>query len=162
MQKTIYSGTVFIKDGTPLPEGLRVETQRFATGWTLIKYPDGYGLSRAILQAGWTFFCLATEISATAFGFDEENTERKAVRRILENAKSKSFNSLEIARVASNRFLGVFYTTVHARSRHVKESIYLHGDEGDQQWIQGSSSNGAHESPSDASELPIELASRPS
>ncbi len=164
MPKTILSGTVFIREGTPLPEDFRIETEPFAAGWMLVKYPDGYGLSRAILNAHWTFFCLSTETSATALGFDEENTVRKAVTRILEKANSTSFNSLEIARVASTRFLGVFYSSVHARFRHVKKSIYLLRDEGDPQWDQGKGSNGANPPTPDPidGEMPVELATKPS
>src|ERR1700733_4583077 len=144
MRKTISSGTVFIKEGTLLPENIKVETERFSAGWTLIKYPDGYGLSRAILHAGWTFFCLSSEIAATTFGFDEEGTERKAIRKILEGAKSKNFNSLEIVRIASKRFLGLFYSTVQARSRHVNNSPSLLRDEADPNADQAKAANNSN------------------
>ncbi|MGC1686196.1 MAG: hypothetical protein WA734_11295 [Candidatus Acidiferrales bacterium] len=164
MRKTISSGTVFIKEGTLLPENIKVETERFSAGWTLIKYPDGYGLSRAILHAGWTFFCLSSEIAATTFGFDEEGTERKAIRKILEGAKSKNFNSLEIVRIASKRFLGLFYSTVQARSRHVKKSTYLLRDEADPNADQAKAANNSNSAPerADGNELPLEAATRPS
>jgi hypothetical protein len=160
MRSNIHSGTVFIKQGTALPDNIKVETERFSAGWTLVKYPDGYGLSRAILHANWTFFCLSSEIGATAVGFDEESTERRAVRRVLESAKSKNFNSLEIVRIASKRFLGVFYTTVHARSRHVKKSTFLRRDEHDPKGNHEKNSKSAEpftEVPN-GSQLPLEVA----
>ena len=160
MRSNIHSGTVFIKQGTALPDNIKVETERFSAGWTLVKYPDGYGLSRAILHANWTFFCLSSEFSATTVGFDEETTERRAVRRILESSKSKNFNSLEIVRITSNRFLGVFYTTVHARSRHVKKSTFLRRDEHDPKGNHEKNSKSAEpftEVPN-GSQLPLEVA----
>jgi hypothetical protein len=163
MRKTITSGTVFIKEGTQLPDTLKVDTERFSAGWTLVKFPDGYGLSRAFLLAGWTFFCLSSEMSATTVGFDEDATERTAVRRILESAKSKNLNSLEIVRIASKRFLGVFYTTVHARSRHVKKSTFLLRDEADPKSNQKAKSKGPApiaEEPNDI-EASLEPAHRP-
>jgi hypothetical protein len=162
MRSNIHSGTVFIKQGTALPENIKVETERFSAGWTLVKYPDGYGLSRAILHAHWTFFCLSSEFSATTVGFDEETTERRAVRRILESSKSKNFNSLEIVRITSNRFLGVFYTTVHARSRHVKKSTFLLRDEHDPTDDKNSKSAEPFVEDSNGSELPLEVATGPS
>jgi hypothetical protein len=38
------------------------------------------------------------------------------------------FNSLQITRVASKRFLGVPYVRVSACSRHIQESLFLFRD----------------------------------
>ena len=128
MVETIKTGTILIKDGTFLPDALRFESEPCATGWRLVKDLDGYGLDRKIHEVGWTFFCLASEIRATIFGFDGQKTVRRAVKRILANLKSERFNSLEITRVASKRFLGVPYVTVSACSRHIQESLFLFCD----------------------------------
>src|SRR5712692_2337702 len=74
-----------------------------------------------------TFFWLAGEIGATVFGFDEQKMLRRAVEQILANLESAEFNSLEIMRLASKRFLGVRYVTVSAQSRHIQESAFLFG-----------------------------------
>ena len=47
---------------------------------------------------------------------------------MLARLKSEKFNSLEITRVASKRFLGVPYVSVSARSRHIQESLFLFCD----------------------------------
>ncbi len=125
MSDTIKTGTILIKDGTFLPEALRFESEPCATGWRLVKNLDGYGLGRKVHEAGWTFFCLASEMKAIIFGFDGQNTVRRAVKRILANLKPEKFNSVEITQVASKRFLGLPYTSVSARSRHVQESLTL-------------------------------------
>src|SRR6202162_1322901 len=128
MVETIKTGTILIKDGTFLPDALRFESEPCATGWRLVKDLDGYGLDRKIHEAGWTFFCLAGEIKATIFGFDGQKTVRRAVKRILARLKSGKFNSLEITRVASKRFLGVPFVSVSACSRHIQESLFLFCD----------------------------------
>ena len=115
MPDAIKTGTILTKEGTLLPEALQFESELFAPGWRLVKNLDGYGLGRKIHDAGWTFFCLAGEIKATVFGFDGQETVRRAVKRILAKLKSEKFNSLEITRVASKRLLGVPYASVSAR-----------------------------------------------
>jgi hypothetical protein len=125
MPEAIKTGSILIKDGTFLPDALRFDSEPCATGWRLVKDLDGYGLHRKINEAEWTFFCLASEIKATIFGFDGQKTVRRAVKRILANLKSSKFNALEITRVASKSFLGVPYVNVSACSRHIQESLYL-------------------------------------
>jgi len=114
-----------MREGTELPGAVRLETEAYATDWRLVKNLDGYGLGRKIYEAGWTFFCQAGDIKAITFGIDEQQTVRRAVKRILAKVESEEFNSLEITRVANQRFLGVPYASVSARSRHVQESVIL-------------------------------------
>jgi hypothetical protein len=134
MAETINTGTVLIKDGTFLPDALRFESEPCATGWRLVKNLDGYGLGRKIHEAGWTFFWLAGELRATVFGFDGQKTVRSAVKRILANLKSGEFNSLEITRIVSKRFLGLPYASVTAHSRHIQENAFLLQAEDHQEW----------------------------
>ncbi len=134
MPDTIKTGTILIKEGTLLPEALRFETEPCAPGWSFVKNFDGYGLDRKIQETGWTFFCLAGEINATVFGFNEQKAARRAVRRILARLKGEKFNSLEVTAVASKRFLGLPYASVYARSRHIQESVFLFRAEDLQEW----------------------------
>ena len=129
MQKAIGSGTILIKDGTPLPETLRLDGQSFVTDWTQVNDLDGYGLDRRIRESGWTFFYLAGEIKKTIFGLDAQKTVPKAVKGILASLKREKFNSLEITQVVSKHFLGVPCTQVCAHPRHVQKSIFLFRDE---------------------------------
>ena len=134
MAETINTGTILIKDGTFLPDALRFETEPCAPGWRLVRNLDGYILDRKIHEAGWTFFWLAGEIEATVFGFDGLETVRRAIKRILAKVKSEKFNSLEITRVASKRFLGVPYLSVSAHSRHIQENAFLLRAKDHQEW----------------------------
>jgi hypothetical protein len=125
VQEAIRAGAILIKEGTILPEALQIESEPCVPGWGLVKDFDGCGLDRVIWENGWTFFCLAGEIRSIAFGIDEPRMVRRAIERILANPKSETYNSLEITRVASKRFLGVPYMSVGAQSRHIQESLFL-------------------------------------
>ena len=125
MAETINTGTILFKDGTFLPDALQFDSEPCVTGWGLVKDLDGYGLDRKIRDAGWRFFCIAGEVKAIVLGFEGQKNVRRAVKRMLARLKSEKFNSLEITRVASKRFLGVPYVSVSARSRHIQESLFL-------------------------------------
>jgi hypothetical protein len=125
MAETINTGTILFKDGTLLPDALQFDSEPCATGWRLVKDFDGYGLDRKIRDAGWRFFCIAGEIKSIVFGFEGQRNVRRAVKRMLARLKSDKFNSLQITRVASERFLGVPYVSVTACSRHIQESLFL-------------------------------------
>ena len=125
MPAILKIGTVLIKEGTRLPQGLSFGSKSYAPGWRLVKNLDGRALARKIDEAGGTFSRMDDEINVTVFGFDERKTARKAVEQILTNLRSGKFNSLEITRVgsvASERFLGVTYLTVCAHPTEIKES----------------------------------------
>jgi len=134
MPETIKVGTVFIKDGTLLPEVLQLECEPCATGWRLVKNLDGEGLGRKIHEAGWNFFRLAAEIRGTILGFDGPDTVRRAVKRILTNLKLQKFNCLEITHVEMKRSLGLSYMAVCAQSRHIQENAFFLRPKGYQGW----------------------------
>jgi hypothetical protein len=122
-------GSILIKEGALLPQALQIERDPLVPGWRLVKNFDGRGLDRAVRQASWTFFCLAGGIEATVLGFDTEKMARRAVARILVNPQAREFNSLEITKMVTKRFLGVRYLSVFAQSRHIQESLFLFSPE---------------------------------
>jgi hypothetical protein len=125
MAETINMGTILFKDETLLPDALRFDSEPCATGWRLVKDLDGYELNRRIHDAGWRFFCIAGEIKSSVFGLEGPKNVRRAVKRMLARLKADKFNSLQITRVTSERFLGVPYVSVTACSRHIQESLFL-------------------------------------
>ena len=125
MLDTIKTGTILIQEGALLPTGLPVESDAFLPGWRVVRNLDGYGLGRKIDEADWNFFYLAGEIKATVVGREGVEALRRAVKQILAKRTGQKFNSLEIAKVVSKRFLGVPYLKVFAHSRHIQEGMYL-------------------------------------
>jgi hypothetical protein len=125
MLDTIKTGTILIQEGTLLPTGVPVESDVFLPGWRAVRNLDGYGLGRKIDEADWNFFYLAGEIRATVLGREGVETLRRAVKQILAKRTGQKFNSLEIAKVVSKRFLGVPYLNVSAHFRHIQQEIGL-------------------------------------
>jgi hypothetical protein len=125
MPDTIKTRTILIQEGTLLPIGVPVESDAFLPGWRAVRNLDGYGLGRKIDEADWNFFYLAGEIKATVVGREGVKALRRAVKQILAKRTGQKFNSLEIAKVVSKRFLGMPYLKVFAHSRHIQEGMYL-------------------------------------
>ena len=125
MAEKINIGTILIKEGTPLPEGMQLESAPYSTGWRLARKFDGGELDRKIHDAGWNFFYMAGEIKVSVFGLDGENTRRKAIEQMLAKLNLERFNCLEITQVAAKRFLGLPYVSVAAHWRHIQESLVL-------------------------------------
>src|SRR5260370_42636874 len=125
MLDTIKTGTILIQEGTLLPTGLPVESDAFLPGWRAVRNLDGYGLGRKIDEADWNFFYLAGEIKATVVGRAGVKALRRAVKQILAKRTGQKFNSLQIAKVLSKRFLGVPYLKAFAHSRHLQEGMHI-------------------------------------
>lgn len=128
MPNVTEAGTIFIREGTRLPEALLLKSQPYMPGWRLVEDLNPSALGRKIHDAGWTFFSLAYEAKATVFGIDKEKMVRRAIERMLSNPEWEKFNSLQIvsvASLASRRFLGIRHVTVSAQSRHIQESPFL-------------------------------------
>ena len=91
------TGTILIKEGTPLPEVLRFESEPCAPGWRLVKNLDGYGLGRkSTKRAGPSPGGLVKSERPSSV----LTNKRRSAGTILANLESAEFNSLEIMRVA--------------------------------------------------------------
>ena len=119
--------TIFIKEDTPLPSALSMESEAFLPGWRVVKNLDRQALTREVEGANWNFFYLAGEIRATVLGRERPGTLRRAVKRVLARQEEQKFkfNSLEITKVVAKRFLGIPFLSVTAHSRHIQQSIGL-------------------------------------
>ncbi len=117
--------TVFIREETPLPTTLSIESEAFLPGWRVVKNLDRQALTREVEGANWNFFYLAGEIRATVLGRNLLSTLRRAVKCVLAKQEGQKFNSLEITKVVSKRFLGIPFMSVTAHSRHIQRGIGL-------------------------------------
>ena len=125
MSKNKPAPTIFIRENTGLPAGVTLESEVFLPGWRSVKNLDGRELGRKIENAKWNYFYLAGPLKATVLGGESLATLRKAVQRVLTKKQSQDYNSLEISKVISRRFLGVPYLTISAHSRHIQQAMYL-------------------------------------
>ncbi len=125
MAQKIEVGAILIKDGTDMPESLHLESEPYLKGWRLVKNLSSSAMDRKLSEVGWTFFFMAREVNAMAFGSDSEKTTRRTVAKVVANMKSGRYNCLEISRVAAKSFLGLPCVTVVGHLRHIQETIYL-------------------------------------
>src|SRR6266853_6730978 len=119
------TGTVFIREDTRLPATLSVESEAFLPGWRVVKNLDRQALTREVEKANWNFFYLAGEMRATVFGREGLGALRRAVKCVLPKQEGQKFNSLEITKVVSKRFLGIPFMSITAHSRHIQQGIGL-------------------------------------
>lgn len=124
MEDQINIGTIFIKEGTPFPSSLKLQSEPYWNGWRSVENLNGYELDRRLRAVGWNFFNLA-QVKASIFGFNRETAVRRAIKRVLAKVTSDDFNGLVIGQVAEKRFLGLPYVTVSAHARHLQESMFL-------------------------------------
>jgi len=124
MPATNMSGTIIIRENTLLPAGLAIKSEVFLSGWRVVKNLDSSALARNIEAANWNFFYLAGEMRVTVLGRNRSGTLRRAVKRLLAK-QEKQFNSLEIMKVVSKRFLGIPFMSVAAHTRHIQQGICL-------------------------------------
>ncbi len=117
--------TIFIREGTPLPTTLAIESEAFLPGWRVVKNLDRQALTREVEGAHWNFFYLAGEMKATVFGREGRGALRRAVKCVLAKQEGQKFNSLEITKIVSKRFLGIPFMSVTAHSRHIQQGVGL-------------------------------------
>src|SRR5258707_9162256 len=117
--------TIFIREGAPLPTTLAIESEAFLPGWRVVKNLDRQALTREVEGAHWNFFYLAGEMRATVFGREGLGALRRAVKGVLAKQEGQKFNSLEITKVVSKRFLGIPFISVTAHFRHIQQGIGL-------------------------------------
>jgi len=125
MSDTNSAGTILIREDTRLPANLSIESETFLPGWRVVKSLDRSTLARNIEGVNWNFFYLAGEIRATVLGRNQPGTLRRAVKCVLAKQEGQKFNSLEITKVVSKRFLGIPFMRVTAHSRHIQQCIGL-------------------------------------
>jgi hypothetical protein len=134
MAQTIEVGTLFIKEGTRLPETLPIEKDPYWKGWSRVKNLSCSGMDKKLSDVGWTFCFMADVVKAMAFGSNSEETTRTAVGKLIARMKPGRFNCLEISRVEAKSFLGLPYITVAGHPRQVQESVYLFQTKNISEW----------------------------
>ena len=125
MTDAIRAGTILIEEGAVFPDSLRFESEPYSTTWRSVKNLDGDELGRRVRTAGWSFFFLAGEVKASAFGSGVDKTIHRAILRLFAKQQPERFNCLQITQVEWKRFLGLPYASVAAHSRHIQESMFL-------------------------------------
>jgi hypothetical protein len=126
MIDTITAGSILVAGGTHLPESNLLQGEIDSNGWAALKDARPT-FEKTIQEAGWSFFFMAGEIKAIAFGFDKEKAIRTALKRLIADVKSQHCNSIEITRVIGKTFLNLPYVSVFAHPRHLQKALLFSG-----------------------------------
>ena len=122
MKDTIAAGSILVAGGMRRPASILLQDVTDENGWAAIEDARPT-FERTVREAGWTFFFMAGEIKAIAFGFDKEKAIRTALRRLIADVKSQHCNSIEITQVVGRTFLKVPYVSVFAHARHLQKGL---------------------------------------
>jgi hypothetical protein len=118
---------ILIKEDTPLPSTVSMESEAFLPGWRIVKNLDRQALTREVVGANLKFSHLAGEIRATVFWHKDLRALRRAAKYVLARQEKQNFkfNSLEFTKVVSKRFLGIPVVSVTAHSRCIQRGFGL-------------------------------------
>jgi hypothetical protein len=122
MRDRICAGTMLIKDGTPTPETLVIETKHYSAGWSSIMKSSSAELGRGLERAGWTFFYMTAEIRTSGLGVNDQSGADRAMAHVMHAVKRQKCNCLEITQIKRRSHLGLSYTSLVAHARHIKRS----------------------------------------
>jgi hypothetical protein len=125
---SIGAGTRLVAPGTLVPPVWQVENDADASRWShLTTVHDSKEVERQLASAGWTFFFLATTVTATAFGFSRQRMFDTALARIVSAATLQKCNCVEIDSVSVRSFLGIPYVHVSGHPRHIQKGMVFSG-----------------------------------
>ena len=126
MTPQLLPGAVLVAKGTLLPLPLRLEGDSTTSGWASVAdILDCRQLEKKVLAAGWKFFFMAGEITATASGFDNRKMMQAALKSLIATAKLQNCNCLEIDEIRSHSRFGVTQISLTAHTRHIQKGAIM-------------------------------------
>src|SRR4051794_35495080 len=105
MSEELTTGSILLASGTVIPNVVGMTTKSYSPGWKVVTNMTRQTLDTAITSAGWSFLFLVAAIQSRRFGFDEDNTETRAVKGLLVSIDARQLNCLEIESVKRSSFL---------------------------------------------------------
>jgi len=117
------SAILLVREGTELPPDLATEGEAFLPGWRVVKNFDSYSLRRKIRETNWRFLQLRGGKETRVMGRARQATLRRGVAQILNELRSRNFNSLEITVLVSKSFFGVIFLDIAVNLRHFQYNV---------------------------------------
>lgn len=109
MIENLQREELLVRQGTALPDSLKVFAPDVQGQWCLLRGMRSADLGRRLDPAGWQFFFVPPEVRANAFGVSQKHALARALKKILVNAACRA------QRTGSHRDIPVF--TSHASRR---------------------------------------------
>ena len=144
MTQQVQAGSVLIADRPVLLGALQIQSDPYGPNWSLVQGLSSFDLDRMIHRAGWNFFFMAGEVTASFLGGLTPGRIHKALVGLLGRVSHQHFNCLEITAIRAKRFLRLPYTTISAHWRHIQQKCRLDSHhersaaEKDAKWANGS------------------------
>lgn len=118
----IAPGSVFIENGTLLPDPLQLDTTANMGNWSQVVGGLGsFELKETFNEYGWKFLYMAGRIHATSFGFDQQEMLNSALTCLLVDVKDAKCNCIEIDDISNRSLLGLPYIRVSAHARRIQK-----------------------------------------
>lgn len=120
----VRPGSVLLRPGTALPSGLELPLRRVGR-WNMVFGRRSAQIEQALRDAGWHYFFVVPPVEAGGWGLSSASALRKAVGSSIAQVEARRLNALEITGVRVRRLLGVYYVSVAAQPRHVRNSPFI-------------------------------------
>lgn len=126
----IVPGSILMERDALHPSCFEVENQSLPNAWVSVTHKFSFhDFEMELSTAGWTFFYMANEITATAFGLNRAKAIDSALKRIIKDVRQRRCNCLEIDSVDTHSFMRIPYVTVSAHPRHIQKGMVFAGEQ---------------------------------
>jgi len=123
MDIALETGCMFVLEGFLLPPALRFESQPYSDGWRLVRGLRSQEIDRQARDCGWSLVSRGSSMRRTAIGLARAGSLQRATSYLLGETRKNAFNAMEITRITSRRFLGLYMVGVSAHSRSLQKGF---------------------------------------
>jgi hypothetical protein len=125
MEIVLEGVCIFVMDGLLLPPPLRFEGHLYSDGWKLLNRLKNGEIELRARDCSWNFVFLAETIKHTRFGFGRATSLRRAISKVLTEARRNAYNSVEVTEITTRQFLGMHWISVGAHFRSLQKSCQI-------------------------------------
>lgn len=118
------AGSIFLRDGCLLPDGLGLKRAPFNHAWTSAGDISSAGLDVAVRSMGWHFMWIEDACSRFGCGRTEESASNQAITRALRHVGGR-FNAAEVDSARFSTFPGFRIAKVTVHTRQIQQDCTL-------------------------------------
>jgi len=120
----ISPGSVFIKEGTPVPRSTGFRFKRFGS-WDLIADMDSFESAEKLGERGWYLSFILPAVHALGISFNPHLAVKRALHGLMQKVEKRNFNAIEIASANMKTLLGVNWARVAGYPRHLRDNPFV-------------------------------------
>ena len=127
--RNIAESNMLLRERIELPAGLKMTTDEFREGWSLIKGSDARRLEKRILKSGWNFIRIADGSLRSGVGETSQEAIASALKLALRRV-STHFNAVQVEHIELTRYPWFFLARVRVYPYRIQEgAIFAVPDE---------------------------------